>query len=141
MARLHGKNVNYSLNGVAIEDDMKGVTMDFEVPEADITDFADAWQNFLPGKPTVKTELSGVFNQAAGKSKATLLAAIGAGPVTTVFDITGSGPSAGNPEYTCTASGLTGSLVESVRFTLPVGEAGTWSASIRNSGNTTRAVA
>ena len=141
MSRVHGKDVNYSLNGVALEGELTEVRIDFEVPEADITSYADAWQNFLAGKPSVKAELSGVFNPAAGAGKATLLAAIGAGPVTSVFDLTGSGPAAGNPEYTCTASGLTGSLVESVRFSLPVGEAGKWSSTIRNSGNTLRALA
>lgn len=141
MARVHGKNADYSFNGVALEGGMKEITMDFEVPEAEITSFADAWQNFLAGKPTVKAEISGVYDQATTAAKATLLAAIGAGPKTSVFDITGSGPAAGNPEYTCTASGLTGSLVESLRISLPVGDAGSWQATIRNSGNTLRAVA
>lgn len=141
MARIHGKNVNYSLNGVALEGSLKSITMDFEVPEGEITSYADAWQNFLAGKPSVKAELSGTYDQASGAAKATLLAAIGVGPVTSIFDLTGSGPAADNPEYTCTASGLTGSLVESVKISLPVGEAGTYSATIRNSGLTTRAVA
>ena len=141
MARTHGKDVNYSFNAIAIEDELDEVRMRFDVPEADITAFADAWQNFLAGKPNVSAELRGTLDMAASQGIKTLFAAMGSGPVTTVFDLTGSGPDTGKPEYTCTASGLTGSLVDSLRISLPVNDAGRYEARIINSGDTTRAVA
>ena len=113
--------------------------MNVEVPEADNTSFADAWQNFLAGKKSVTTELSGIVNMAAGGSDITLFDGFGAGPKSTVFDPTGSGPDTNDPEYQCTVSGLTGVLVEAYRMSLPVGGPATFTATLRHSGSTTRA--
>ena len=126
---------------MALEDELKQVTMNFEVPEADITAFADAWQNFLAGKPDVRTELSGSLDPAASQGEATLLAALGGGPVSTVLDPTGSGPGASDPQYKCTASGLTGALLTRYEVSLPVGDKASYRATIQHSGDTTRATA
>ena len=141
MARVHGKNSNFSYNAVAIEDELNSIGISFEVPEGEITAFADAWGNFLAGKPNVKTDIAGALDMAASQGDVTLFAGFGAGPVTTVFDPDGSGPAADSPEYTCTASGLTGVLIESYNISLPVGGAATYTATLQHSGNTTRAVA
>lgn len=140
MARAHGKDVNFSYNAVALEGELNSVTITFEVPEADITSFNDAWQNFVVGKKSTVTEIAGVLNMAAGGADVTLFEGIGAGPKTTIFDPTGSGPNTNDPEYQCTASGLTGVLVENYSITLPVGGAATFTATLRHSGSTTRAV-
>lgn len=140
MARTHGKNVNYSFNGVAVEDELRGVTQDISVPEAEITSFNDAWGNFLAGKPSISTSIDGFYSSASGDLIRTLEAAVGGGPVTTVFDLTGSGPASGNPEYTCTSSGLTGVLITDYSIELPANGAATVTASFQHSGTTTRAV-
>ena len=41
MARVHGKDTNFSFNGVAIEDELNSVTMDVTIAESEITAFAD----------------------------------------------------------------------------------------------------
>ena len=141
MARTHGADLNYSINGVSIEDELNSAVINFTVPEAEVTAFADAWQNFLAGKPNVTTDLSGYLDMTAGNGDATLFALFGGGVVTTIMDPTGAGPAAGDPEYTCTASGLTGALLANYTITLPVGGAATYTATIQHSGDTTRAVA
>lgn len=139
MARVHGKDVNLSYNAVSLEGELNNVVMNFEVPPADITSFADAWQNFVAGKPSVSTEIAGTLNMAAGGGDVTLFEGFGAGVKSTVFDPTGSGPGASDPEYQCTASGLTGVLVANYSVSLPVGGPATYTATLQHSGNTTRA--
>jgi len=112
-----------------------------EVPEAEITSFNDAWQNFLAGKKNVVTEIAGAYDPAAAQGDKTIFDAIGGGVVTTVFDLTGSGPGTNDPEYTCTASGLTGVLVRSYRLNFPVGDKAGYQATLQHSGSTTRATA
>jgi len=139
MARVHGSNAKFSFNAIAIEDELNSVTITFEVPEADITSFDDAWQNFLAGKKNTKTEIAGTLDMAAGNGDVTLFEAFGAGPLTTIFDPTGDGPDTNDPEYQCSSSGLTGVLVEQYTITLPVGGAATYTATLQHSGSTTRA--
>ena len=60
MARTHGKDADFSFDSVALEDELSSVSLNFTVPEADVTDFADTYQNFLAGKPTATMDVSGV---------------------------------------------------------------------------------
>ena len=123
---------------------MNSIVQTIDVPEAEITAFADVYGNFLAGKKSVKTEIQGSADIDALTSVQgvkTLYAGIGAGPKSTVFDPTGTGPAAGAPEYQCTTSGLTGVLVANLKISLPVGDAARYSATLQHSGSTTRAVA
>ena len=138
MARVHGADVNFAFNSVNLEASLNSVVMTMEVPEADITSFGDAWQNFLAGKPNTKTDIAGTLDMAASTADVTLHEAFEAGPLTTNFDPVGGGPAADNPEYVCTSSGLTGALVESYTIDLPVGGAGTYQATLQHSGSTAR---
>ena len=47
MARAHGKDADFSFDSVSLEDELSSVSLNFTVPEADITSFSDAYQNFL----------------------------------------------------------------------------------------------
>ena len=137
---MHGQDVNFAYNAVNLEASLNSVSITFEVPEADITAFADAYQNFLAGKANVKTEISGIYDGVLSAADVTLFEGFGAGPKTTNFDPTGSGPTTNDPEYVCTSSGLTGVLVESYTVDLPVGGAATYAATLQHSGATVRNV-
>lgn len=141
MARTHGKAADYSFNGIALEDELNSISQTADVPAGDITSFADAWQNSLGGKKNVVTEIAGSLDPLASAGDVTILGAVGTGVKSTVYDISGSGPGANDPEYQCTASGLTGVLVARYRVSLPVGGAASYSATLQHSGSTTRAVA
>ncbi len=143
MARTHGKNTNFSFNGVAIEDELNSVTMNASVAESDVTAFADTYQNFLAGKKSVSFDVAGSLDaDFSGDGDATIFdhLTLTSGAKTLVFDPDGSGPDTNSPEYTCTASGLTGAICSSYSIDLPVGGAATYSATFQCSGATTRAV-
>ena len=143
MARTHGKDSNFSFNGVNIEDELNSVTMSAAVAEADITSFSDVYQNFLAGKKGVSFDVSGALDMDfASDGDATIFdhLTLVSGPKTLVFDPDGAGPDTNSPEYTCTSSGLTGAICSSHTINLPVGDAATYSATFQCSGSTTRAV-
>ena len=77
MARSHGKDADVSFDSVAIEDEVNSVTLNFEVPEADITAFGDAWQNFLAGKPTLTIDVAGAWDPAASQGDVTIFNELG----------------------------------------------------------------
>lgn len=141
MARVAGKDADFSFNGVAIESQSNNIVMTVAVPEVEITAFADAYGNFLAGKKNVTTEITGTLDMASGAADITIFEAIGGGTKSIVFDPTGSGPGANAPEFQCTASGLTGGYVASHHISLPVGDKASFSTTFQHSGQTTRAVA
>jgi hypothetical protein len=142
MARTHGKDSNFSFNGVAIEDELSSITMNATVAESEVTAFSDTYQNFIAGKKGVSFDISGSLDMAASQGDATIFdhLTLTSGPKTLVFDPDGAGPDSNSPEYTCTSSGLTGAICSSYTINLPVGGAATYSATFQCSGSTTRAV-
>lgn len=143
MARTHGKDSNFSFNGVAIEDELNSITMNATVAESEVTAFADTYGNFLAGKKNVTFDVAGALDaDFSGDGDATIFdhITLTSGPKTLVFDPDGAGPDTNSPEYTCTSSGLTGAICSSYSINLPVGGAATYSATFQCSGSTTRAV-
>ena len=141
MARVMSNPALFSYNAVQIEDELNSIVQTIDVPAADITAFADVYQNAVAGKKSVRTEIGGSADLAASQGWKTLFAGIGAGPKSTVLDPVGTGPGANAPEYQCTASGLTGVLVAAMKISLPVGDAARYTATLQHSGLTSRAVA
>ena len=122
MARTHGKNVDFSFDSVALEDELKQVTANFEVPEADITAFGDAWQNFLAGKPTVTLEIEGSYDPAAGAGDITIFGELGLDAEEWDFEPDG-------------ATGYNGfAIVTRYSIVAPVNGPITYSASFRHNG-------
>ena len=142
MARTHGKDSNFSFNGVAIEDELSSITMNATVAEAEVTAFSDVYGNFLAGKKSVTVDVAGSLDMAASQGDATIFdhITLTSGPKTLVYDPDGAGPDTNSPEYTCTSSGLTGAICSSYTVNLPVGGAATYAATFQCSGSTTRAV-
>lgn len=138
MARVHGKNVNYLYNSVALEVELNSVTMTFDVSPADITSFTDTWGNSLSGKKNTKTDITGTLDMAAGAGEVTLWESFGSGGVATVLELTGSSAGANDPSYEVASSGLTGVLLESLNISIPVGGTATYTATLQHSGSTTR---
>ena len=77
MARTHAKDANFTFDSVAIEDELNSIGINFSVPEADITAFADAWQNFLAGKPTATLDGAGSLDPAAAQGDAIIFGELG----------------------------------------------------------------
>ena len=143
MARTHGKDSNFSFNGVAIEDELNSITMSATVGESEITAFADTYGNFLAGKKSVSFDVSGSLDpDFSGDGDATIFdhITLSSGPKTLVFDPDGAGPDTNSPEYTCTSSGLSGAICTSYAISLPDGGVASYPATFQCSGSTTRAV-
>ena len=143
MARTHGKDSNFSFNGVAIEDELNSVTMNATVAEAETTSFADSYGTYVAGKKNVTFDIAGSLDPSFSGSGAVTIfdhLALISGPKTLIFDPDGSGPDTNSPEYTCSASGLTGAICSSYSISLPVGGTATYTATFQCSGSTTRAV-
>ena len=77
MARVHGKDADISFDSVAIEDEVRSVTLNFDVPEGEITSFADVYQNFLAGKPGAQLSLDGFWDPAAVQGDETIFGELG----------------------------------------------------------------
>ena len=122
MARTHGKDADFSFDSVAIEDELKSASINFDVPEADITSFNDAWQNFLAGKPTATLEVEGSWDPAASQGDATIFGELGLDAEEYDFEPDGS-------------TGYNGfAIVNSYSITVPVDGAITYRARFRHNG-------
>lgn len=77
MARSSGKDADVSFDSVALEDELNSVSLNFSVPPHEITAFADAWQNFVAGKPTLAINMAGSWDPAASQGDATIFGELG----------------------------------------------------------------
>ena len=122
MARTHGKDADFSFDSVALDDELSSITMNFTVPEADVTAFSDTYQNFLAGKPTATLDVSGFADLAAGAGDITIFGELG---------LEGE-------EYDYEPDGTTGyngfAIVTSYSISSTVGGPITYSASFRHTG-------
>lgn len=122
MARSHGKNVDLVFNAVALEDELNTVSLDFAIPEADITSFADAYQNVLAGKPKATLTIDGSLDPAAAQGDATIFAALGGAALTWDFE----------PDGTTGYNGF--AIVTSYRITAGVNDAIKYSLALTHNG-------
>ena len=77
IARTHGKDADFSFDSVTLEDELNQITLTFDVPEADATAFADAWQVPLAGKPTATLEVQGSWDGASSQGDVTIFGELG----------------------------------------------------------------
>ena len=134
MTRVFGGNADFSLNGVQIEPWLDSVTLNANVPIGNITSFGDTFENVVAGKKNITYELAGSWDGATGTADEVIWGCWGAGVKPSRFEPAG----ATTCVYTCTASGLVGTLVSSYSISLPVGDKSSFTASLQNSGTTTR---
>ena len=115
MARLHGKDSDVVIASVALEDELNTVTLNFTVPEAEITSFSDAWQNFLAGKPTATLDVAGSADLAAAQGDATIFAALGGAAVT--WDFEPDGVVGYNGYAIVTSYSITSAVNDAIKYT------------------------
>ena len=127
MARTHGKDADFAFDSVAIEDELSSATLNFTVPEADITSFSDSWQNFLAGKPTAPLDVSGFADLASSQGDVTIFGELGLEGEEWDFE----------PDGTTGYNGF--AIVTSYSITSTVGGPITYSASFRHNGGSAAA--
>ena len=121
MARLIA-DADFVFNAVALEDELDTASMNFDVPEAEITAFADTYSNFLAGKPGVNLDVAGAWDPAASQGDATIFAALGGVGLTYDFE----------PGGTTGYNGF--AIVTSYQISSKVNDAVKYSASFRHNG-------
>lgn len=122
MARTHGKNADFVYASVALEDELNTATINFDVPESEITSFSDAYQNFLAGKPGVTLSVDGSWDPAASQGDVTIFGDLGGAAQTWDFEPDGS-------------TGYNGfAIVTSYSITAAVNSGITYSLSLRHNG-------
>ena len=122
MARTHGKDADFAFDSVQIEDELSSATLNFTVPEADITAFGDTYQTFLAGTPTATYDVSGFADLASSQGDATIFGELGLEAEEIDFEPDG-------------ATGYNGfAIVTSYSITSTVGGPITYSASFRHTG-------
>ena len=126
MARLIA-DADFVFNAVALEDELDQASMSFDVPEAEITAFADVYGNFLAGKPAIKLDVSGNWDPAASQGDATIFAALGGVGLTYDFE----------PGGTTGYNGM--AIVGSYQIQAAINQAVKYSASFRHNGLTVAA--
>ena len=139
MGRVYGGTVDFYLDDTQIEGWLDSATINFNMTTADITSFDDTYQNVVASaKKNTTLEIAGSYDSAASAADEVIFECIGAGVKTSKFEPGGGTVGGDNPSYECSASGLTGSLITSYSISLPVGDKASFTASIQNSGSTTR---
>ena len=58
--------------------ELSTITMNFDVPPADITAFTDVTQNVVAGKPSAKLDMTGSYDPAAAEGDIIIFAQLGA---------------------------------------------------------------
>lgn len=134
MAKKAANAINYTLNAVAIEDDMKDVSLDVSQEVPVVTSFADAGPRRVAGNYDWKISLSGFPDFAASQSDATIFGMLGSAGVTSALDPTGTTAGTNDPNYDGTA------LLENYSIKGSVGGAVEMSASLAGGSALTRAV-
>ena len=122
MPRVHGKDADFLYNSVAIEDELNTITINFDAPEADITSFGDAGQNFLSGKVGTTYDVAGSWDPASNQGDVTIFAALGGVALSIDFE----------PDGTTGWDGF--AFPTSYSVTAPVSGPVTYSASFRHNG-------
>lgn len=97
MAKIHGKNAQFQINSVDLEEDGNSITLDVSVDVSEVTSFEDTYKEFVEGVAEFSLSVDLFWNSAASKNDVTLQALIGGGSVT--FEFGPEGGTGGNIKY------------------------------------------
>tara|TARA_R110000824_G_scaffold68237_8_gene176642 strand:+ start:158 stop:565 length:408 start_codon:yes stop_codon:yes gene_type:complete len=134
MARIHGENTNYTLNSVAIEDELNQVDQEISQQLSDVTAFADTAEEFVQGKYGWTHEVSGSLDPAASQGDATIFALVGSVERAVGFDPTGASAATNDPNYDGNV------FLERYSISASVSGPVTYRASLRGNGALARTV-
>ena len=137
MAKLAAKNANFTLNSVAIEDEITSITRNINQEVIDVEGLSATGPEKVIGNYQWDIALQGNADFAASQGDATIYALIGGANsgVTSGFDPTGNTAAANDPNYDGNV------VLASYSITAAVGAAITYSASLTGAGASSRAVA
>jgi hypothetical protein len=137
MAKQPSKNLNVSVAGVYIEDELNSASLDIKQEVIEVTAFADAGPRRVVGNYDYSMSLEGSADFAAAQGDATLFSLVGKATASaTAFEPTGAVVGASDPHYDSTDM-----VLESYSIKASIGAAVTYSASLQGAAALARAVA
>jgi hypothetical protein len=136
MAKQPSKNLNVTVNSVALEDDLSGASLKIDQQTPDSTSLSDAGPRRVVDNYDYTMSLDGTADFAAAQSDATLFAMLASAGVATAFEPTGGSVGASDPHYD-SASMVLGSYSIDVK----IGQATKFSAELRGNAALARSVA
>lgn len=136
MSKQPSKNLNLTVNSVALEDDLTSASLDVRQELSDVSALSDTGPRRVVGNYDYGMGLEGVADFAASQSDATIYAMVGSSGVATTFDPTGQGAGASDPNYDSTSM-----VLETYSIKTAVGAGVTFSAQLQGNAALSRAVA
>jgi hypothetical protein len=135
MAKIAARNLNVTLNSVAIEDELNSASQNVTQELPDVTAFADAGPRVVAANYNYQYDLGGYSDFAASQGDATIFAMLGSAGVGLGFDPTGATAAAGDPNYDSTV------CLASYNISFSTGGAAQYTATLQGNSALTRAVA
>ena len=135
-AKKAAKDVNVSVNAVALEDDMKTMSLDLKQETPEVTAFSDAGPRRVVGNYDHSLKLDGAADFASGQSDGTLFALLANAGVVTAVQPTGAAAGVNDPNYNCTSM-----VLSSYSLKASIGGGVEYSAELQGNAALTRAVA
>lgn len=126
MGKLAAKVINFSVNSVAIEDELTSITQNVTQEVPTVNGFSSTGPERVVGNYDWNYSGNGSFDGAASQGDATIWALIGSAGVATAFDPTGASNDADNPNYDSTAA-----VLESYSISGAVGGAVSYTVSLQ----------
>lgn len=137
MGKVASKNLNVSLNSVALEDELTSAGLDIKQTNPVVTALSDEGPRRVVDNYDYTASLEGGFDGASGQGDATFFGMIGSDGVALAFDPTGAAsPGPNDPHYDAASV-----VLESYSIKASVGSAVTYSAGLAGNSKLDRAVA
>ncbi len=137
MGKKASKNLNYSLNAVALEGGLNSASLDVKQTNPVVTAFSDAGPRRVVDNYDFSSAIEGAFDGAAGANDATLFGLVGSDGVAMAFDPTGAAaPGPNDPHYDATSV-----VLDSYSIKAALGSAITISAGLSGASALARNVA
>ena len=134
MAKIAAKVINFTLNSVALEDEISSISQNVEQEVPTVNGLSSTGPERVVGNYDFSYDVDGSFDGAASQGDATIFGQIGAAAVATAFDPTGASADANNPNYDSTV------VLSSYTISGAVGGAVVYSATEQGAAALTRAV-
>lgn len=133
MAKRASRDLNLTLNAVALEDELSSASLNITQETPDATAFADAGPRVVTANYGFSADIGGFSDFVASQGDATLFGMIGSSGVSMGLDPTGATAGTDDPNYDATV------CLASYTLTFQQGNPATYSANLVGNSALTRA--
>lgn len=134
MAKLSAVKPNWTINSVALEDELNSISLNLKQETAKVDGLSSTGPERVVGNYDWDASGDGSFDGAASQGDATIFGLLGSAGVASAFDPTGASAGASDPNYDGTV------VLASYSIKAAVGGAVTYSVAFEGASALTRAV-